>query len=105
MTKLFNAFSLQMRVSPKGGIEWEEISPEEARRLLKDGVDSYVGHQDMANVISAVLGISIPAQRRHGKIEEGETIIVAQYDGGRLPEGTTELPEGAKITFLKVTAK
>ena len=105
MTKLFNAFSLQMRTSAEGSIYWEEISVEEARRLLSDGVDSYVGHQDLANVISSVLGITVPAQRRHGKIEQGESIIVAQYDGGRLPEGTTELPEGAKITFLKVTAK
>lgn len=105
MTKLFNAFSLQMRTSAHGSIEWEEISLEEARRLLADGVDSYVGHQDLANVISSVLGFPVPAQRRHGKIEEGETIVVAQYDGGRLPEGTTELPGGAKITFLKVTAK
>ena len=105
MTKLFNAFSLQMRTTSHGSIDWEEIPVEEARRLLSTGIDSYVGHQDLANVISSVLGFPVPAERRHGKIEQGESIVVAQYDGGRLPEGTTELPEGAKITFLKVTAK
>ena len=105
MTKLFNAFSLQMRTSAEGSIYWEEISVEDVRRLLADGIDSYVGHVDMANVISSVLGLPVPAQRRYGKINKGETIVVAQYDGGRLPEGATELPEGAKIVFLKVTAK
>ena len=106
MIILFNVFSLQMRPTPDdGSISWKEIPVEEARRLLADGIESYVGDTDTANVISSVLGIPVPAVRRHGKFNNGETIIVAQYDGSRLPEGTTELPPGAKITFLKITAK
>ena len=105
MTKLFNAFSFQMASSPKGRIYFEEVSVKEARKLLADGVDSYIGHKDTANVVSNVLGIEVPAQRRYGKILPGETVLIAQYIGSRLPEGATELPEGGKIVFLKVTIK
>ena len=48
MTKLFNAFSFQMASSPKGRIDFEEVSVKEARKLLADGVDSYIGHKDTA---------------------------------------------------------
>lgn len=44
----------------------------------------------------------LPANRASVKLEPGEKMIVAQYSGPRLPEGTTALPEGAKIEFILV---
>lgn len=63
---------------------------------------SVVGHPDTANVISSVLGREVAFNRCNLKIDDGDVLYVAQYIGPRLPEGTTELPEGATIQFFKV---
>ena len=39
------------------------------------------------------------------EFEHGDTLYVAQLMGGRLPEGTTKLPEGFWFKFFKVTVR
>ena len=102
MIKVFNAFSVQM-VGMDFSVKGKEISLKEAQTLVGQGVDSYVGHPDTAVVLSSMLGRTIPAERRFGSIEIGETVLVAQVTGGRLPEGVTTLPEGMKLRFCLVT--
>jgi hypothetical protein len=60
---------------------------------------SIIGHQDLANILG------VPMNRESIKLDSGDTLIVAQVMGGRLPEGSTTLPEGVKIQFLKVTVE
>jgi hypothetical protein len=36
------------------------------------------------------------------KLNQGTRLLVGQYDGPRLPEGATSLPEGATLTWFKV---
>ena len=104
--KLFNAFSLQMIASmDEASVSFKKISTEQAKNLLANGVDSYVGHADTAVVISGLLGIEVPAQRRFGTLAPGEKAVVAQVVGGRLPEGATMLPEGMAIQFFQVTVQ
>lgn len=62
----------------------------------KDAV-SVVGHADTA----AVLGVAF--NRVNLKLHQGDVLYVAQLVGGRLPEGTTTLPDGFSFKFLKVT--
>jgi hypothetical protein len=40
--------------------------------------------------------------RKYMSEEIGEGVLVAQYRGPRLPEGATELPEGATIEWYVV---
>ena len=102
--KLFNAFSIQMiSALDEASVSFKKISVEQAKNLLADGVDSYIGHTDTAAVISDLLGMEIQAQRRFGTLVPGETAIVAQVIGGRLPEGCTTLPNGFFIQFFQVT--
>ena len=35
-------------------------------------------------------------------LDKGDELFVAQLQGGRLPEGSTTLPEGFSFKFLKV---
>lgn len=63
---------------------------------LPEGLESAVGHADTA----AVLGV--PCNRVNVKLGKGDTVFVAQLQGGRLPEGSTTLPEGFTFRFLKV---
>ena len=89
---LLNAFSLQMVQYPC------TISVEEVRELppVAD-LQSAVGHQDTANVLG------VPMNRANVKLAQGDVAYVAQLVGGRLPEGSTTLPEGFSFKFLKVT--
>lgn len=93
---LLNAFSLQMvldqlRKSKKVVLTLEMV--EEFPEELK----SAVGHADTA----AVLGV--PMNRINVKLNAGDVAYIAQLTGGRLPEGSTTLPEGFSFDKVKVT--
>lgn len=104
--KLFNAFSIQMISSmEEASVSFKKVSVGQAKNLLAGEVDSYVGHADTAAVISSLLGMEVPAQRRFGTLVPDETAVVAQVVGGRLPEGATTLPDGMSIQFFQVTVQ
>jgi hypothetical protein len=66
-------------------------------------LESVIGHADTAAIVSAELGVNLSMNRQSVKLHLGEVMIVAQYSGPRLPEGTTTLPEGARIDYFIVT--
>jgi len=109
-----NAFSLSMldRVQQDGWNEREGVRvprpvSEQALtdycRLMLAGeieFESAVGHADTASVFANELGLPILANRVSVKLTDPETrALIGQYVGPRLPEGTTTLPEGAKIEW------
>ena len=89
---LLNAFSLQM-VDVPCCCEFSEVD------ALPNGLTSAVGHADTA----VVLGVACNRVNIH--LSAGDTAYVAQLVGGRLPEGSTTLPEGFKFKFIKVTVR
>lgn len=86
---LLNAFSLQMVEVPCK----VEFTPVDS---LPEGLESAVGHADTA----AVLGV--PMNRINVKLNSGDVAYIAQLQGGRLPEGSTTLPEGFSFKYIKV---
>lgn len=88
---LLNAFSLQMLSNFPSNVKFEEVAQ------LPDGLTSAVGHTDTA----AVLGVDM--NRVSVTLDRGDIAYIAQLTGGRLPEGSTTLPEGFKFKFIKVT--
>lgn len=108
MKYVLNAFSLNM-VAAKFPcmIVVEEVSTEVAAGYvevgMKDGMLSGVGHADTAAVFTSVLGTTVPMNRITVNLSEGDSVLVGQYVGPRLPEGATTLPEGATIKWLEVT--
>lgn len=99
MKILSNAFSLQMLKTFPVQVNIEEVSAND----IPSDVTSAVGHVDTAAVLTDLLGFNIPANRVNVSLESGDVLYVAQLIGGRLPEGTTTLPEGFVLKFLKVT--
>jgi len=97
MTFLCNAFSLQMIGEFPAMVEITEI-PEPSKEELSS-FDSAVGHNDTANVLG------VACVRKNVKLNKDDTVIVAQLTGGRLPEGSTTLPEGFSFKWLRVTLK
>ena len=100
--KLCNAFSLNMLSDLTAKADFKEISLDEARALLVNGVDSAVGHEDTAAVFSTVLDIDIEFNRTTVNLEKGDQILVGQYCGPRLQEGVTILPEESTIKWVLV---
>lgn len=87
---LLNAFSLQMLQSFPARVSVEEVTN------LPEGLTSAVGHQDTANVLG------VPMNRMNVILSKGDVAYVAQLQGGRLPEGSTTLPEGFSFRYLRV---
>lgn len=101
MLYLANAFSLQMLDTDKATAV--SVKPISIDAVKTAGFVSAVGHQDTAMVLTDMLGKNVPCNRVSLKLTPLDTLIVAQIVGGRLPAGTTKLPDGFKMQFLKVT--
>ena len=86
---LLNAFSLQM-LEGDATVRFTEVDS------LPEDLTSAIGHQDTANV----LGVEM--NRVNVSLTRGDTAFVAQLQGGRLPEGSTTLPEGFSFKFIEV---
>jgi len=112
MLYLSNAFSLNMLPREWRRYEFVPLSPAEAAVLayiLRDRLQNVIGHADTAAVVASVLqaevaGLELPApQRATVRLERDDEVIIAQYTGPRLPEGATQLPEGARLEFWLAT--
>lgn len=99
---LANALSLNMVSHPEGAFRWRALSLEGARAVLGRGFSSAIGHEDLARLLTGLLGVPVPANRATVSLEPGSQVVVAQYKGPRLPEGATTLPEGARVEFYLV---
>ena len=88
-TYLLNAFSLQM-LQGNATVKFTEVDK------LPKGLTSAIGHADTARVLG------VPMNRINVTLHKGDTAYVAQLQGGRLPEGSTTLPEGYSFKFVKV---
>lgn len=115
---LSNAFSLNM--IPEGSPEemyFKPLTLSEAQEIINqaDEVISIVGHADTAVVLGNELGIKVTPNRVTWQFDldkhpfaggdgtvDVEKLMVGQYTGPRLPEGATELPEGATIKWYLI---
>jgi hypothetical protein len=87
---LLNAFSIQMLSNINSVVEFREVEK------LPNGLESAIGHADTANVLG------VPCNRINVTLNEGDTAYIAQLMGGRLPEGSTKLPDGFKFKYIEV---
>jgi hypothetical protein len=102
MKFILNAFSLNMIGNFPATVTVEEVSTGDASGMA-NGVTSGVGHADTAAVFASVLGVPVPMNRATVSLVSGDRVLVGQYVGPRLAEGTTTLPEGATIKWLVVS--
>lgn len=93
-----NAFSLGMLDTLVDGPVFPVItlvSEEAAREFAKLSFVSCVGHADTAGLFTNILGVPIEMRRVSTSLNRGDSILVGQYNGPRLPEG-------AKIRWILV---
>lgn len=95
-----------------GCYEIHEISLEQAREIVSkamsaDGIDSAVGHQASADILTLLLGIDVPMNRQQFAQQQNQGAIVLKLNG-RIPEGAvlTEVSEIEAIGYsLKLIAR
>ena len=83
---LANGFSISMLNNDRNIIEIKEINPEEIIKHLGE-IESVIGHEGTAQLISKILGIPIPVNRIQIKLDRFDVLYVFQLME-RLPEGS-----------------
>lgn len=97
---LGNSFSLNMlAIENFKLLRVRKVDPE----VIPENAISVIGHADTARLVSGILGREIQFNRVSVELKEDDVLYVAQYKGPRLPEGATQLPEGATLEFLEIT--
>lgn len=100
---VLNAFSINM-LAGTTTLRFAQLSLDEAQHMCAlYNVQSHVGHADMAAVISTEIGTDIPMVRDTYEFERGDKVLVCQYRGPRLEEGTTKLPAGSTIEWWAIS--
>ncbi len=116
MFYLVNSFSINMldRKSGARDISFIPVAREAVKNLVinhsfREEFACAIGHEDTARAVAIDLGmpeLAEPwaeiAKTRPTISAEGNSLIVAQYRGERLPAGTTELPIGAILEYWQV---
>jgi len=92
-----NAFALSMLPTYTTNVEVREVNA-----LPTEDYVSVIGHDSLIPILEGITGHTYPVKRISVKLTDTDTLYVAQYTGPRLPEGATELPEGASLVFLRV---
>lgn len=113
-----NSFSINM-LQGDITLHFEQISIGKVYRLMEqlyhqDGecLVNAIGHADIDAIVRDELAgviLDVPPGRRMDVVFAPDTdtthrMLVAQYRGPRLPEGTTSLPGGATIEWWLVTS-
>ena len=102
MFYISNAFSLSMLVNPAVLLTVNELTLDTAANLAVTAT-SVIGHDDTAALFSNLLNLPLATNRCSISLNAGDNLLVGQYTGPRLPEGTQVLPDGASIKWLMVS--
>lgn len=73
-------------LTTEGSYSYERISLSQARSLASGSIDSYVGHQATAQILTELLGRHIPMNRAQLSQQKGQKALVFKLSA-RPPEG------------------
>jgi len=100
-TYIANAFSLNMLESEEATINVKVIDIETVKQMItSEEVESAIGHESTAKILSQLLGVEVKAERKEIKLKKGDRLIVFQLLQ-RLPEGTVLSEEELKQLQFK----
>lgn len=102
MKYILNAFSANMLADTDLIVSFRRFDPKDVYISDLDEYVSAVGHAETATLFGKELETPVAHNRVNVSLKIGDTAILGQYIGPRLPEGATELPAGARIDWFRV---
>lgn len=96
MIYIGNVFTFGFLASKNVDIKSRQITWEEFDQALQGEFVNYMGHEDVARMVG------LKQNRISISVKSGDVVYLAQYDGPRLEEGATVLPQGATLIPLRV---
>jgi hypothetical protein len=101
-----NAFSLNMLNALTTTVHVMAVDDDRLQSLLENWHwESVVGHADTAAIMSDILKRKVEFNRATITLDHGDMMLVGQYSGPRLEEGTKTLPEGTEIRWYLVSVE
>lgn len=96
MIYIGNVFTFGFLANKNVDIKSRQITWKEFDQALQGEFVNYMGHEDVARMVG------LEQNRISISVKSGDVVYLAQYDGPRLEEGATVLPQGATLVPLKV---
>lgn len=107
MKVLLNSFSLNFFPNIDVlNITIKKLSENDMKNnVLNNTFISFLGHQDLCNILNTKFDTDQFVFNRSSFqwTKAVSSVIIAQYKGERLPEGTTALPPNSSIEYYEVT--
>ena len=92
MKYIINGFSAQMLRNQNALVRFTEINESTFKKLSYDA-QSIIGHKDLANLLK------VEYNRESIKLNPEDVCLLVQIQGGRLPEGTTTMPDNVELKY------
>lgn len=92
MKYILNGWSWNMPIPRDGLVSYHTLSREEFDLMSKDAI-SIVNHPALANILG------IECNRKHIRLEKGDTVLAVYTTGGKLSHEAIRLPEGIGLEF------
>jgi len=107
--KLFNTFGShpflpQISEGQEAQLSVKRIDTNEVRSRTAQGVQSCVTNPELSRILSQMLSVNI-GQNRPEQLNVGESCLLAQYEGERIPEGAQTLPVNGRVNWFLITRK
>jgi len=100
-TYIANAFSLNMIESEEATISIKVVDVETVKQIIaNEEVESVIGHESTAKILSQLLGTEVKAERKEVKLKKGDKVVVFQLLQ-RLQEGAVLSEEELKQLQFK----
>ena len=96
-----NSFSINM-LNSNQKLHFTKLSGWNIKRFTEVAISAF-GHEDIARIVSLNTGQEFKQNRISISLDETSSVLIAQYRGPRLPEGATQLPDGAEIEYWLVS--
>lgn len=92
---ILNGWGWFMPQPKSGDIHYEDLSEEEFDKEVTDAI-SCIGNPIIARVLE------LPYNPSRINLNEGDVALVVNLKGGRLPVGSTEIPDDVLVKYTKV---
>lgn len=93
---LLNGWGWTMPQPKKGYIKYDDLTADEFEKELKGDCVSCIGNPVLARILD------VPYAPSWVRLKEGDTAIVIQIQGGKIPQNAKTLPLDVNLKFTKV---